>query len=242
MSQDIHNYRLDHKLRVKRSVLDDPLYYLTENDLDLQSNHIYLMSIDRGYDMGTMEEPGIDYLIANRFIKNINVAMRVNSEKPLLIHQKTCGGSWVEGIAIYDTIKSFPWPVTILNYTHARSMSSLIFQAGNKRVMMPNSYFMLHDGTWGVDGTLKQINSAMAFDRRTADKIMMGIYVKAMKRNGKLQHKTEPQIEKWLRDRMDKEEDVYFTAQEAVEYGLADQIFDSDWKSLTVYTDEQLQR
>jgi ATP-dependent protease ClpP protease subunit len=235
------NYKLDHKLKIRQ---DDPLYYVLENDIDLISNHIYLFGIE-GYTMGggvdAATEPGVEYVMANRFIRNINMCMRRNPMKPLVIHMKTRGGDWSEGMAIYDAIRSFPWPVTIINYTHARSMSSLIFQAGNKRVMMPNSYFMFHDGTFGMEGTVKQVRSAVKFER-TAEKIMLDIYAKSMKQHGKLAQKTQIYIRKWLRSRMDKEEDVYLTANEAIDYGFADEIFDADWSRLTDYTPEQLER
>jgi ATP-dependent protease ClpP protease subunit len=41
---------------------------------------------------------------------------------------------------------------------------------------------------------------------------------------------------------MDKKEDVYLTAEDAVKYGLADEIFDYNWLSLTNYTEKQLER
>jgi len=236
------NYKLDHKLKIKQ---DDPLHYLLEHDLDLKSNHIYLFGVE-GYSTGTGAdggvEPGVEYVMANRFIRNINLCMRVNPEIPLVIHMKTCGGDWQEGMAIYDAIRTFPWPVTILSYTQASSMSSLIFQAGNKRVMMPNSHFMFHDGSFGMQGTVKQVRSAVRFEKRVADKTMMDIYARAMKERGKLSNKTLQYIRKWIRLRMDKEEDVYFTAKETCEYGLADEIFDANWSRLTDYSPGQLER
>ncbi len=242
MGVESRNYNLDHKLKIKQ---DDPLYYLMEGDLDLKSNHIYLMGIE-SYTYGTgvdgTAEPGVEYVMANRFIRNINLCMRVNPEKPLVIHMKTCGGDWTEGIAIYDAIRSFPYPVTILNYTHARSMSSLIFQAGNKRIMMPNSSFMFHDGTISIGGTGKQVKSFLNFYTKVADETMLDIYVKSMKQQGSLSDKSDLYIRKWLRAKMDKEEDVYLTARETVDYGLADEIFDADWKRLTSYSKEQLDR
>ncbi len=167
--------------------------------------------------------------------------MRVNPEIPLVIHMKTSGGDWTEGMAIYDAISTFPWPVTILNYSHARSMSSIILQAANKRVMMPNSYFMFHDGTYGIDGTVKQVKSAMRFNANS-DKTMLNIYSKNMKMQGSLSNKTLSYIKRWLRTKMDKHEDVYLTPKQAVDYGLADEIFDANWENLTKYTDIQLER
>jgi ATP-dependent protease ClpP protease subunit len=236
------NYKLDHKLKFKQ---DDPLYYVLEGDLDLKSNHIYLMGIESyisGAGIEAAREPGVEFVMANRFIRNINVCMRVNPETPLVIHMKTCGGDWCEGMSIYDAIRTFPWPVTILNYTHARSMSSLIFQAGNKRVMMPNSYFMFHDGTIGIEGTVKQVRSSIKFEKKVADKTMLDIYSKVMKESGKMSNKTLQYIRKWLRTKMDREEDVYLTAKEACDLGLADEIFDANWSKLTDYTEAQLNR
>jgi hypothetical protein len=75
---------------------------------------------------------------------------------------------------------------------------------------------------------------------------MMDIYVKSMKQRGIFSEKSEAWIRKMLRRRMDKKEDVYLTAKEAVAFGLADEIFGVtmkyDWNALTTYTDEQLSR
>lgn len=242
--KNLRNYNLDHKLSKSQLRQDDPLYYILENDIDLISNHIYLFGIESyiyGAGSDATNEPGVEYVLANRFIRNLNMCMRRNPETPLVIHMKTCGGDWTEGMAIFDSIKAFPWPVTIINYTHARSMSSLIFQACNKRVMMPNSYFLFHDGTFGIEGTVKQVRSAVKFDR-LSEKVMLGIYSKAMQQQGEFAGKSLKSIEKWLRNRMNQEEDVYITADEAVKYGLADEIFDSNWAGLTEYTEQQLAR
>lgn len=225
-------YKLDHKLKVKS---EDLIYHMHEFDVDLESNHIYLMGVDRGYEVvPDISEPGIEFVISNRFIRNINLCMRVNPGKPIVIHMKTCGGIWEEGMAIYDAIKACPSQVTILNYTHARSMSSLIFQAADKRVMMPNSYFMFHDGTYELGGTYKQAKSTMDFDKRT-ETTMLGIYAEKMAESGSMKGQSISKIKKWLRYQMDKKEDVFLTADETVKLGLADEIFNYDWTSLSKY-------
>jgi ATP-dependent protease ClpP protease subunit len=236
------NYKLDKTMKIKEY---DPLYYLIENGLDIENNQIYLMGVE-SYTYGAgneaSAEPGVEFIMANRFIKNLDICMRVNAGKPLVIRMKTCGGEWTEGMAIYDAIRAYPYHVTILSYTHARSMSSLIFQAGNKRVMMPNSYFMFHDGTTAIDGTVKTVRSYVEFEKKVADPTMLKIYSSAMKRNGKFKDKTVEYIQKWLRKRMDEEEDVYLTPQETIELGLADEIFDANWARLTEYNAEQESR
>ena len=225
-------YKLDHKLKIKS---EDLILHLHEYDLDLESNHIYLMGVDRGYDVTDgIDEPGIEYVISKRFIKNINLCMRTNPGKPIVIHMKTCGGLWEEGMAIYDAIKACPSPITILNYTHARSMSSIIFQAADKRVMMPHSHFMFHDGTYAIEGTVKQVKSSIDFDKQN-ERIMLDIYAEKMNEKGEMAGKGITKIKKWLREQMDKKEDVFLLAERTVELGLADEVFDYNWSDLVKY-------
>ena len=231
---DINNqkYKLDHRLRIKP---DDLAFHIHNYDVDLVSNHIYLMGMDRGYEVNGWGENGVDYLLSKRFIQNLGLCMRANEGKPIVILMKTCGGDFNEGMAIYDAIKSCPSKVTILNYTHARSMSSIIFQAGDKRVMMPHSHFMFHDGTYADEGTVKQVKSGLDFYSKIGTSTMLDIYSEKMAGKGDFKEQPISKIKKWLRYQMDKKEDVYLTAEETIYLGLADEIFNYDWSSLTNY-------
>lgn len=197
--------------------------------VDLKNNEIYLFGED-SYIIGATAdgtyEPGVEYVMANKFIKNINLCRLKNSTKPLLIHMKTSGGDWNEGMAIYDAIKSHPSHVTIINYTHARSMSSLIFSAADKRVMMPHSYFMFHLGTYGIQAEYQTAVSNVEFDKKN-EEIMIETYAEVMNDSGKFKGKGLDFIKKWIRKEMAYKGDVFFDAQEAVQYGLADEIFDN---------------
>lgn len=239
---DIRDYKAPKKSRI---VSEDSIYDIHAHDINLKTNEIFLFGIQdyiAGVGSEDSAEPGIEYVIANRFLRNMHLCMRSNPGKPLLIHMKTNGGYWEEGMAIYDAIKAYPSPVTILSYTHARSMSSLILLAANKRVLMPNSYFMFHDGTMAIDGTTKQVESGVEFGKSATD-TMMDIYVRAMKEQGMMSDKSEKQIYRWLRSEMDKKEDVYIPAKQAVELGFADEVFDANWERLTEdYNEIQLSR
>ena len=234
----------DHKLDKKiKAHSEDPVSHLHEYDVDLQSNHIFLFGSE-AHAAGSgesVDEPGVDYTMANRFIRNINLCMRVNPDKPIVIHMKTAGGDWSEGMAIYDAIKSCPFPVTILNYTHAVSMSSIIFQAGNKRVMMPHSYFMFHEGTLTVDGDYKKVMSAVEFDKITREE-MVAIYAKSIGKNGIYKARKLAVIKRFIQSQIEKKSDVFLTAKQTVALGLADSVFNYNWQSLTEYTSEELER
>lgn len=231
---------------------EDPIFQIQEWGLDVKAHQVYLVGESTYAEGGGEEgavEPGVEYIMANRFVKNMNILMRkTKSTDPILIHMKTCGGDWQEGMAIYDMIKSMPNPVTILNYTHARSMSSLIFLAANKRVMMPNACYMIHDGTYGIDSSpMRVVRSNFEFYDTVAGEKMLDIYVKALKEQGKYKSWSKQRIRDMLRSEMDKKEDVFYTAEEAVAVGYADEIFGQgpkgyDWGGLIKYTEKQLAR
>lgn len=216
---------------------DDAVYQVQEYNLDLKANHIYLFGETQyivGAGVEEAIEPGVEFAMANRFIKNLNVLMR-KSDDPILVHMKTNGGDWYEGMAIYDAIVACPNPITILNYTHARSMSSLILCAADKRVMMPHSTFMIHEGSAAFEGTHKQFQTFAEWDKLAAVQ-MLDIYVDILKSAGSMSKWSKTRIREWLHAQMDKKEEVYWDAKAAVKTGWADYVFGADgtydWNTL----------
>lgn len=203
---------------------EDTVYYTHEYNIDLSSRQVYLMGEeDKAWDES---EPGVEFAMANRFIRNFTLLMRA-SKDPILIHMKTCGGDWSEGMAIYDTIKSCPNYVTILNYSHASSMSSIILCAADYRVMMPHSIYMIHQGSVYFGGTHKQFMTYSAQNNVTLDQ-MLDVYVERLSKSGNMKDWPVRKIRDWLTTQMDRKEEVYFSAEEAVERGFADAVFGSD--------------
>ena len=190
---------LERKIKLRKDDVVDQVHYW---DLDLAKNHIYLFGIESYNDANGMDsfEPGVEYIMANRFIRNMNLCMGANPSMPIVVHMKSNGGYYEEGMAIYDTIKFCPVPVTILNYTHARSMTSIILQAANKRVTMPSGYFLFHDGDISVSGTVKQVRSAVEFEKRSTE-TMYNIYIESMREKGFL--KNDSERKRWLKTKMD---------------------------------------
>lgn len=227
------------KVLDKHSEQYDDFVLLHNYDVDPIRFQVYLVGREEAEADMEFGEPGVEYLMANRVIKNLNMLSNMNKTKPILVHMKTCGGHVVEGHAIYDALMAIPNPVTILNYSHARSMSSIIFQAANKRIMMPSSYFMFHEGDTAVSGTPKQVKSIVAFDDHYKD-MMLTIYAERMRNtpNSKVRAWSYERIKAWLQNEMDKKEDVHLTAKETVEWGFADEIF-SGYDSVFSYTKQQ---
>jgi len=184
---------------------------------------------------------GVDYRMANRLIKNLDILNGIDKNQPIIISMKSDGGDWAEGMAMYDAILATSNPVTILNYAEATSMSSIILQAANKRVMLPHSSFMYHEGSTFLGGTIKQVRSSTEFNKN-GDLQMLQIYEDCLKRSdGEASKWSRKRIREHVLGEMNNKEEVYLTAAEAVKIGFADEVF-TDWDSLVSYTEEQLAR
>ncbi len=189
-----------------------------ELGLDIENSEVYL----NGDSLVKDEEPGVDYRMATTFIKNLNI-LKLH-QKPITIHMNTMGGDWQYGMAIYDAIKHYPYITTIINHSWARSMSSIILQAADKRVMMPHSSFMAHLGTGLYDGHYLTAQASAAWDKRTED-VMYGIYAQRMIKHQTWQNTNIDSIKLSIRDKLRENGDWWLNAEETIYFGLADRIY-----------------
>lgn len=142
----------------KRPKNFDSVWSWFDHNVDLESRTIYMGSISSDYENN---ESGVDHLMAEYIIKGIHL-LEERSEEEILILMNNPGGDWYHGLAIYDAIKYSSCHCRIKVYGHAMSMGSLILQAADSRIMMPNSKFMIH---YGYNGT---VGHSKTFER-TAD-------------------------------------------------------------------------
>jgi ATP-dependent protease ClpP protease subunit len=144
-------------------------------NVDVDTRTIYMGSLDKEYDGS---ETGLDHVMAEYLIKGMHVLHAKNS-KPINLIMNNPGGDWYHGMAIYDTIKSSPCECTITVYGYAMSMGSIILQAADRRVMMPNSRCMIHYGIDGVVGHSKIVQK-WADEGKRANWQMENIYLDRM--------------------------------------------------------------
>lgn len=80
----------------------------------------------------------------------------VESRKPILLYVNTNGGSVPDGYALIDAVMTSKTPVYTINQGYCYSMGFLIFISVKKRFAMPNSTFLMHDGSsFAWDSTAK---------------------------------------------------------------------------------------
>ena len=170
----------------------------------------------------------IDQRVAAVLIKNISFLNRQN-HNPIVIHMCSCGGVWEYGLAIYDAIKASRSEVYIIAYAHARSMSSIILQAGDYRILTPNTYVMIHEGTDGYDGSTRGLITHAKQAQQACDK-MLDIYIERCNQGPYFASRKwgDLQIRNFIKKQMRNHQEWYLSAVEAINYGLADYILDED--------------
>ena len=134
--------------------------------------------------------------------------------KDIFFYINSPGGSVTAGMAIYDTMQYIKCDVSTICIGMAASMGAFLLSAGTKgkRIALPNSEIMIHQPLGGAKGQATDIKIQAELILRTRDNL-----------NRILAQNTGRTIEEIARD---TERDNFMTAQQALEYGLIDKIFD----------------
>ena len=207
----------------------DLLYDLHNYGANIDTREIFL----HNYYSSDDDNPGVEYKMSNTFLKNMR-ALDIKSDKPITIHMQSVGGEWSDGMAIYDAISMSRSFVTIIAYGQAESMSSIIFQAADLRLITTNTYFMSHYGSSTAIGEYLTVQNLAKYEKHICD-VMIDIYAKSCIQGPYFQEKygKNPDLEKvktYLTRKL-KSGDWYINSQEAVHYGFADRVLD-DWQKI----------
>lgn len=192
--------------------------------LDVKNRELYL----HGYVGNTDEDPGVEYRMAAQFYKNMRI-LDANSQEPIIIHMFSEGGEWDAGMAMFDAITLCQSYVTIVAYGQASSMSSIILQAADRRVMTPNAHFMAHYGSVDCGGDHLSAHNYAKVDKKNTE-TMMDIYsagcVKGKYFKESYTDINQDKVKNYLKRKL-KDGDWYLDAHEAVYYGFADAVLDT---------------
>lgn len=192
-------------------------------NIDIKNREIFLHS----YTSCEGEEPGVDYRAAINLQKNLRILELINKD-PIIIHMHLPGGDWSDCLGIYDTIKNCQSKTIILAYAKVESSSSIILQAADLRVLMPNTHVLLHYGSISLDTEHKAATSNLRWSERESEK-MLEIFTDkclhspiASEKNWK-----KMMIKKHIQSQLSNYSDWIMSSTEAVYYGFADGILGS---------------
>ena len=130
---------------------------------------------------------------------------------------------------MYDAIEASKAKVIILSYARAESCSSVLLQAGDLRILMPNTNMLIHYGSFSLDGEhSKAAASSIQWNERECDK-MIEIFTDRCINSSIYKEKNWKRMmaKKHIMSQLASKCDWILTADQAVNYGFADGVLGS---------------
>lgn len=195
--------------------------------INYHSREIFLT----GYHADSFEDdPGVEYRSAGVFMKNLSVLESLRSQK-IVVHMQIGGGSWPDCMAMYDAMRASKSSITMVAYAQASSASGVVLQGATRRLMMPNTHFMLHYGSIGLSEytTSPAASQAVSYNDKECQRMLDIFAARAVdgpffKDKGWDVNKVSKYLDKEMRYR----HDWYLSAEDAVKMGFADGIVGVD--------------
>ncbi|WP_042387304.1 ATP-dependent Clp protease proteolytic subunit [Streptacidiphilus melanogenes] len=157
----------------------------------------------------------VDDVSANRVCAQLLLLSAEDARTDISLYVNSPGGSVTAGLAIYDTMRLIPNDVSTLAMGFAASMGQFLLTVGapGKRFALPNARIMMHQPSAGIGGTASDIEiqaENLQFTKKAIERI-------TAEHTGQ----SEETIAR------DGDRDRWFTAEQAREYGIVDQVVES---------------
>ena len=153
--------------------------------------------------------------IANLMVAQLLFLQSQDPERQIQMFINSPGGVVYSGLAIYDTMQQISAPVSTTAVGITASFGTVLLTAGAKglRYALPNATIHMHQPLGGAQG-------------QASDIVIQANEIMRLKQqlNGILVHHTGRELDVIERD---TDRDIYFGAQQAVEYGLIDSVLES---------------
>lgn len=154
----------------------------------------------------------IDDNVANLAVAQLLYLHSEDSTKDINMYLNSPGGSIYAGLAIYDTMQHLKCDVSTTCMGMSMSMAAVLLAGGakGKRYALPNSTILIHQPLGGAEGQAADIE----ITAKEILRLRKSLYEI-------LSHHTGQTVEKIQQD---SDRNYYLSAQQAVEYGLIDEI------------------
>ncbi len=184
-------------------------YVIEQTDRGERSYDIYSRLLK---DRIIMINGEIEDQMANLIVAQLLHLAAEDSEKDISMYINSPGGSVSAGFAIYDTMQFIKPDIVTICTGMAASFGTILLVGGTKgkRMALPNSEVMIHQPLGGAKG---QASDVIIYAERL-------IHTR-QKLNELLSERTGQPLERLEKD---TDRDFFFTAEEALDYGLIDKI------------------
>jgi ATP-dependent Clp protease, protease subunit len=156
----------------------------------------------------------VDDRVANRLCAQLLLLSAEDPRSDISLYINSPGGSVSAGLAIYDTMRLIPNDVSTLAMGLAGSMAQFLLCAGTpgKRFSLPHAQVLMHQGSAGFGGTAADVEIYSAQLER----------VSVLMTRLTAEHTGQPPE----RVEQDSRRDRWFSAEEALAYGMIDHILE----------------
>lgn len=156
----------------------------------------------------------VNDMTANLVVAQMLFLESQNNSDTINFYINSPGGAVTAGLGIYDTMQFIKSPVSTIVMGQACSMGSFLAQAGEagQRLVLPNSRTMIHQPSGGAGGQATDMEIQVQ-EILKMKKNLTEIYVKHNSKN-----KSYEELSAAM------ERDNFMSAQEAVDFGLADKV------------------
>lgn len=157
----------------------------------------------------------VDDVTANDVMAQLLVLEGMDPDREITMYINSPGGSFTSLMAIYDTMQYVRPDVRTVCLGQAASAAAVLLAAGapGKRAMLPNARVLIHQPA--TEGARGQV-SDLEIQAREIERMRTLMDETLARHTGR----SAEQI------RIDTDRDKILTAQECVEYGIVDQVFD----------------
>ena len=155
----------------------------------------------------------IDDQVANAVVAQLLFLETDNPDADINLYINSPGGSVTAGMAIFDTMNYIKCPVRTVCVGLAASMGAFLLMAGEKgkRLALPNSEVMIHQPSGGASGQATDATIHAEWLLRTKNKM-----------NALMAEMTGQPLKRIAQD---VERDHFMSAEEALAYGIIDEIY-----------------
>lgn len=199
---------------------EDWISDIHSSNIDVVNRVIYLHEKE-----DTSDAPGVDFRMVQNFVKNMNI-LQSQSSDPITVYIQTIGGCWFAGMGIYDAIALSKCYVTIVAYSQLCSMGTVIMQAADRRVIMPNCVFMCHYGSSDNSGDYLSSQNLARLEKDITNQ-MVDIYAERCHKSGaffKERGDSLGKVKAYIKRKM-KDGDWYLNSDQCLDFGFVDTIY-----------------
>jgi ATP-dependent protease ClpP protease subunit len=176
---------------------------------DDEHNHVYRYS-------GAVGQSGV-----KECINTLTTWSRLDGDdpKPITVEFYSPGGDVVAGLALFDCLRDLSRKghhIITRATGYAASMAGILLQAGDERIMSPESWLLIHEGGAGVSGDMGKIEDTVDWFRKIDERILNIFYERS---RGAEKEMTKAALRKAF-DR----KDWWLDAEQALAFGFCDRI------------------